>query len=115
MSATRVTALMVLFAFAVVCFFSAPVQSIEYPWDADGGNQGSSGDGSGTGIPDTIIVIDINPSVSSYSPGSDPDWIGSVWFQITFWTVNGGLLYQANPSVAEPVIETTVTGTQSSK
>lgn len=45
MKTSRVTALLLLVALALVCFVSAPVFSGEHPWDADdSGTDGSNSD-----------------------------------------------------------------------
>ena len=77
MKTSRVSALLLLVALALVCFVSAPVLSGEHPWDAD--NVGTDGVN-----PDTLLVTpetdtsSTNAIVPSDQTGGLGDVIGQL-------------------------------------
>ncbi len=75
MKGSRLFAAIMLLSLIFVCFISAPVFSVEDPWDVDGDGGGSGGEGSN---PDTTVVQD-NDSLLMITGGEESNWLPD-WF-----------------------------------
>ena len=75
MRGSRLFAAIMLLSLIFVCFISAPVFSVEDPWDVDGDGSGSGGEGDN---PDTITPGD-GDSLLTITGGEESNW-PSDWF-----------------------------------
>lgn len=92
MRRSRLSVALVLLSLAFVCFISAPVLSVEDPWDVDGGGQGDTSGDSGAS-PDTTGVSDDPIFRNSDDGGFNPGWLGQLYidlsYQVTLYFVKG--------------------------
>ena len=77
MKTSRVSALLLLVALALVCFVSAPVLSGEHPWDAD--NVGTDG----ADLDSLLITPETDTaSTNAIAPGDQGNGIGDILGQL---------------------------------
>lgn len=80
MKGTKLMTAMLLLSVAFVCFISAPVMSVEDPWDVDGGSDGGGGGFGGAGD-DQDTIVDPDGILQRTNPGGEPDGGGDwLWY-----------------------------------
>ncbi len=79
MKGRTLTAVLMLFMLAVICFVSVPVQSGDHPWDRD--DPADDKDTVVVDNPDTVIVDEDNP----------PDW-WLLLYQSSLYIITGTII-----------------------
>ncbi|MDH3891390.1 MAG: hypothetical protein OEV49_09930 [candidate division Zixibacteria bacterium] len=85
MKGSRLIAAIMLLSLALVCFISAPVLSVEDPWDVDdtgGGDDGNGSDGDSI-VPPPGDSLNFE-GTTSIGDGFGPDWLSGFAFQLSY-------------------------------
>jgi hypothetical protein len=108
MKGSRLIATVVVLLFALVCFTSTPVFSLD-PWDADASSEGSGGngnDGDGSADPTDDPDPNTDEGMDNWGGSFGPDWFTSLVYELTFEFVTNFLgADDESPDTKREVVE----------